>query len=304
MRLADPELHLAVYPADSGVTSASVTTDVGLRNFFQLLHMELSSPLAMVGNLSQRIDELRIAGLMPSTLAGEQAFHELAEVSRQCVSFIERLADLSDLLSGGPLLGDDRLDAKEVIANAISQVAVMAFEKNIGLRLEDGKQLLAPVYGSRHWLGLALARLVEALITSASSGNYILLTVRQAGLHQIFSGKIHYSRPSGSSQDLLSTFTQHSDGVTNAINRAQFDLALAQAVIKLHGGMFKSDATNGDRIQQFIFTLPTGQPPQERKRSQCSACLIRQQSLKYANDLAELMEREDNAVEIARGNLS
>jgi K+-sensing histidine kinase KdpD len=304
MSLADPELHSAVYPADVGITNGMVATDVGLRNFFQLLHMELSSPLAKVGTLSQRIDDLRIAGLMPSTLAGEQAFHDLAEVSRQCVSFIDRLADLSDLLSGGPLLDDDRLDAKEVIANAVSQVAEIAFEKNVGLRIEHGKQLLAPVYGSQHWLGLVLARLVEALITSASSGNYILLTVRQAGLHQIFSGKTHYSRPSGSSQDLLSTFTQNSDGVTNAINRAQFDLALVQAVIKLHGGMFKSDATSGDRIQQFIFTLPTGQPPQERKRSQCSACLIRQQSLQYANDLAELMEREENASEKTKGRAS
>lgn len=282
----------------AGVTAhlSTPATDIGLKNFFELLRRELTVPLREISHHAGRIESLRAAGLVPTTLAGEQAFAELADTSRRTVGFIERLINLGDFLIDPPLQDEERLLLDTILRTAAAQTNESCRSRNISLRIEDGSDLLAPVYGSRRWITLALRHLLESLIESAPANAHILVRLRQTGMHQLMVGSIQHGRPTPTSRDLLpQQRSRHPAGIATATDSAQLDLAMVHAIIELHGGMFKTDTTEDGKLHQFTFTLPTGLPARENRRPACTSCQLRQQSLQYANDLAILMATSGDA---------
>lgn len=288
-----------VVPASTPPASA----ETGIDNFLLLMRRELAEPLGKVTELAGRIESLRAAGYLPTTLAGEQVFAELAEVSKRSADMAGRLLDLGELLAGPPILDDQYIQLADRLRSVALELSEAARSRGVGLRLDDSKQNLAPVYGSLHWLDLALRRLLGLLIEAAPVGAHVLLRVRQIGFHQLMTANVNQNRPVPATLDLLKVDWPR-PGVKAELGAAQsadaLDLALATAVIELHGGVLKTDLTEKAVLSHLTLTLPTGQPQALRQRPDCANCPSMHQAEQFAQDIGELL----NALQIKQQPIS
>ncbi len=272
-------------------SAAPLSAETGIDNFLLLMRRELVEPLGKITELAQRIESLRAAGYVPTTLAGEQAFAELAEASRRGADTASRLIALGELLVGPPILADERILLADCLHRAAADLVKAAQARGVGLRLDDSKQNLAAVYGSRHWLDLALRCLLGLLIADAPVGAHLLLRVRQIGFHQLVTADINHNQPAPATLDLLRSACAGVKGDLAAAGRVgELDLGLARAVVELHGGTLKTDITEKGALHQFTLTLPTGQPQALRQRPDCANCPSMYQAEQFARDIGELLK--------------
>lgn len=270
---------------------APVPAETGIDNFLGLMQRDLVAPLGKVVELATRLEELRAAGYLPATLEGQKVFAELAEASRQSAATATRLIDLGELLAGTPILSDQHILLADRVAAAASGLSEAAIEHGVGIRLDDSLHNLAPVYGSAHWLDLALRRLLGLLVEAAPVGTHVLARLRQVGFHQLLTAGINHNRPAPSTLDLRKT--EPGFGAKTTLAAAScveaLDLALATAVVELHGGSLKTDITESGMLNQFTLTLPTGQPQALRQRPDCGNCPSLHQAEQFAQDIGELL---------------
>lgn len=276
--------------------------ETGIDNLLSLMQRELVAPLGKVAELATRLEELRVAGYLPSTLEGQKVFAELAEVSRQSADTAARLIDLGDLLVGAPILADEYILVADSLQTAAAELAEAATDRGVGMRLDESQHNLAPVYGSGRWLTLALRRLLSLLVEAAPVGSHVLTRLRQVGFHQLLTAGINHNQPAPITLNLLKTESR--SAVKAALAAAgslnALDLALATAVIELHGGTLKTDVTETGALNQFTLTLPTGEPQAMRRRPDCANCPSMHQAEQFAQDIGELL----NAMQNERQNTS
>lgn len=265
--------------------------ETGIDNFLSLMQRELVGPLGKVAELATRLEELRAAGYMPTTLEGQNVFAELSVVSRQSADRAARLIDLGELLVGSPILADEYILVADSLQRAAVELAELATSRGVGLRLDGSHSNLAPVYGSAHWLTLALRRLLALLLEAAPVGAHVLSRLRQVGFHQLLTAGINHNQPAPITLNLIKTETRSAvkAAVAAAGSVHALDLALATAVVELHGGTLKADVTETGALNQFTLTLPTGEPQALRRRPDCANCPSMHQAEQFAQDIGELL---------------
>jgi hypothetical protein len=265
--------------------------ETGIDNFLSLVQRELVTPLGKLAELATRLEELRAAGYLPPTLEGEKVFAELAEVSRHSADTAARLIDLGDLLVGSPILADEYILVADSLQTAAAELAEAATDRGVGMRLDESHHNLAPVYGSGRWLSLALRRLLSLLVEAAPVGAHVLTRLRQVGFHQLLTAGINHNQPAPITLNLLKSESRSTvkDAVASAGSLHALDLALATAVIELHGGTLKTDVTETGALNQFTLTLPTGEPQALRRRPDCANCPSMHQAEQFAQDIGELL---------------
>ena len=277
--------------AGNAKVAAPVAAETGIDNFLGLMQRELVAPLGKVVELATRLEELRAAGYLPATLEGQKVFAELAAASSQSAATATRLIDLGELLAGAPILSDQHILLADRVVAAAAGLSEAAIKRGVGIRLDDSHHNLAPVYGSAHWLELALRRLLGLLVEAAPAGAHVLARLRQVGFHQLLTAGIDHNRPAPSTLDLLRT--ESGFGAKAALAAASrveaLDLALATAVVELHGGSLKADGGESGALSQFTLTLPTGQPQALRQRPDCANCPSMHQAEQFAQDIGELL---------------
>lgn len=265
-------------------------SEPGLSSFFALIRRELTAPLTEIADIAAKLADLPAAGLNTATLADEMSLAKLAGNAQRSADFIRRLFELGDLLVDEHIPNDERLLLVDVLNSVSGELVTASRARGVGIRVEDSKAELGPVYGSQRWLSLALRYLIHGLLDASPQGAHLLLRLRQVGMHQLISGTIQHGRPTASSRDLLHhSHGQHPVEILSAGSRGELDMAMAHAIIELHGGMFKIDSSDSGQIYQFTFTLPTGSPVAKEGSGNCAICPIKKQSLQYASDLATLM---------------
>jgi len=279
----------AVNPSAVAAPEASVET--GIDNFLLLFQRELAKPLKDLAILADRIEELRDAGFMPTTLVGQQTFAELGQVARHSADVSGRLLALGEVLSGPPLLADERILLADVLRQTATGLADAARSRGVGFRLDDGRQNLAPVYGSEHWLEVSLHALLGLMAQTAPPGTHLQLRLRQVGFHQLLTASINHNLPAASSIDLLkgvATTVKEALGAATRID--ELDLLLARAIVEQHGGTLRIDQTGNGQLQQFNLSLPTGgESKAMRQQADCGHCPFMQQAEQFAQDIGELL---------------
>lgn len=281
--------------AQIAVVAPPPSTETGIDNLLLLLQRELAEPLKKVAELSGRLEEMRQAGFMPATVSGQQTFAELADLAHHSAEVSGRLISLGEVLSGPPLLADERI----LLADSLRQSAVglvdSARTRGVGFRLDDGRENLAPVYGSAHWLGVALRTLLGLLADAAPAGTHVQMRLRQVGFHQLLTAAVSYNAPAAGSIDLLQGKPPAVKAALGAATRIDMlDLVLARAIVELHGGTLKTDVAERGALVQFQLTLPTGEPQALRQRSDCAQCPFMLQAELFAHDIGELLNaRQD-----------
>ncbi len=267
--------------------------DTGLTDFLQIMRSALTGPLAEIASHAERLEALHAAGLMPTTLAGEQSFDKFATLSRNYGKYIRRLTELGKLLLETPLEDDERVALDQLVGTVADGLADMSNSRNVCLHVDTGKKVLAPVYGSRHWLTACMEHLLEGLIDAAPACSHIQISLEQVDKHLLLRGSIlpHESR-AGGRRPAPNQIDQTVHDISDVVTWTQFDLAFVHAVISMYGGMFKSELSESGKLHQFTLTLPTGIPKHPNLKMTCATCPMRQQSLQYASDLADLMARD------------
>lgn len=268
-------------------------SETGVDNLLNLLRRELIAPLARLTQLAGRLEELRTNGYLPATLSGEQTFAELADTAHYSMAITDRLIKLGDVLVGPPIVCDERILIAETLHDVAQDLQETARKRGIGIRMEATHEMLAPVYGSKHWLCLALRLLISPLITSSGAGMHVLMKLRQVGFHQLISGTINYHRTSQTTQDLLPAGRgPHRNQIATAIRVDQLDLVLAHTVIELHGGTLKTVLGESGIPNEFHLSLPTGEPQAIYGHKDCSSCQHMRQAEQFAQDIGELLNNK------------
>ena len=277
--------------ASKPLTASPDAAETGIDNFLSLMQRELVAPLGRVTELATHLEELRAAGYMPTTLEGQKAFAELAAASRHSADSAARLIDLGELLVGAPILADEYILVADSLRHAAADLGELATNRGVGLRLNESHHNLAPVYGSTHWLTLALRRLLALLLEAAPVGTHVLSRLRQVGFHQLLTAGINHNQPAPITLNLLKTESRSTvkAAVAAAGSVHALDLALATAVVELHGGTLKTDVTETGALNQFTLTLPTGEPQALRRRPDCANCPSMHQAEQFAQDIGELL---------------
>jgi len=273
--------------ADKGYRCSAET---GLDNFFNLIRCELKEPLAKLAQLAARVEELHTSGYLTHTMSGKKLLGELSDTARHCNSMTDRLMKLGDVFTGPPLASDERILLAETLRQSAIDLREHARKKNIAMRMEVTRENLAPVYGSAHWLRIALRHLLSLLINNTGAGMQVLLRLRQVGFHQLLSGTISHFRTSQGSLDLLQcTPSSLKRELACATRSDQLDLILVRAIIELHGGTIKTDQTEGGNLNEFHMTLPTGEPQAMERGRNCRNCQQTLQAEQFARDIGELL---------------
>lgn len=271
--------------------ASNPSIQTGIDNFLLLFQRELAEPLKQLAELANRLDELQVAGFLPTTLSGQQTFTRLAEVAHHSAEVSRRLLELGAVLVDPPLRADERILLASQLQRSTEELANLARSRGVGLRLEDNRNNLAPVYGSAHWLGVALKALLGLLIQAAGPGTYLQLRLRQVGFHQLLTAAINPSQPAASSIDLLQNahVATVKDALAAAISIDTLDLVLARAIVELHGGSLRTNNTGSDRLHQFNLSLPTGESAALHQHADCDHCPFQQQAEQFAQDIGELL---------------
>lgn len=269
----------------------TAAAETGIDNFLSLMQRELVGPLGKVAELATRLEELRAAGYLPPTLEGEKVFADLVATSRHSAESAARLIDLGELLVGAPILADEYILVADSLRHAAAELGELATSRGVGMRLDESHHNLAPVYGSAHWLTMALRRLLALLVEAAPVGAHVLSRLRQVGFHQLLTAGINHNQPAPITLNLLKTESRSTvkAAVAAAGSVHALDLALATAVVELHGGTLKTDVTETGVLNQFTLTLPTGEPQAMRRRPDCANCPSMHQAEQFAQDIGELL---------------
>jgi hypothetical protein len=266
------------------------SADTGIDNFLGLMRRELVQPLAKLAKLATRMEELRAGGYLPNTLSGEQVFVELAETARHGATVADRLIGLGDVLAGPPIACDERVLLIDALRDAARELNDAARRRTVSIRLDDGRQTLAPVYGSTYWLRRALRHLMALLIDASGTGMHLQLRLRQVGFHQLLTGSTCHNRIAPGHQDLLQETRPGIKTELAAATRADhLDLALARALVEMHGGTLKTDLDERGILHEFHLTLPTGEPQALHERKDCANCTYMRQAEQFAQDIGELL---------------
>lgn len=269
--------------------------ETAIDNFLQLMRRDLLEPLEKVIDLAGRLESLRASGFLPTTVTGEQLFADLARIAQHSATSAERLLNLGELLAGPPILADEHMLLADRLRSAAHELSETARTKGVGIRLDDIRQNLAPVYGSMRWIDLALRRLVGMLLDAAPTGTHLLMRARQVGFHQLVTVAINHNQPAPATLDLLQgARSSVKTELATARSAEALDLAIARAVIELHGGSMKTDITEGGTLQQFSLTLPTGDSQLLKQRPDCANCPSMRQAEQFAEDIGELLNAMQN----------
>lgn len=283
----------------AGRTAHEAAAETGVDNFLRLMRRELADPLGQVAELSARIEALRQDGFRTGTLTGDAVFAELSAAARRSGEMIERLIDMGEVLVGQSILTDERVMLAETLRSAARDLADTAHRRGVGIRLDDGRQILAPVYGSSHWLATAMRHLLALSIDAAPPGAHVLLRLRQIGFHQLVAGSVNHNPAAPATLDLLQGTAKNVKAeIAAAKTPAMLDLAMARAIVELLGGALKIDIAGNDVLNGFHLTLPTGESQAQRQRPDCGNCPHLRQAEEFAQDIGELL----NALQAGQRN--
>ena len=261
-----------------------------LDNFYAYVTTDLADPidryagrLESVGRMSSGLADAERASLAESVADG-----------RTLANHLRRIKELAQLFGQAPLMADERLPLKELLDFALAQFAGSATARRVELRFSVAPEQLPPIYGSRQWLGRALAEFLDNAAKHAHQDGYVEIRAHATGTHVVLvcrnQGPTLGSRNRERIQTPFNAPPGSRPGATPSRSSptrrpARIGLAICRKILELHGGAFK--VTDGDDtdIVEFVMELPTGAPTRD------THLLDIAQAQRYASDMARLMAR-------------
>jgi hypothetical protein len=199
------------------------------------------------------------------------------------VEVLDELTRLSELHAGNPLKDEERVFLYPLVQ------AVAA-----DLRRPDGRAGpwdidpagagVAPLYGRRDWLTLAVRACMKRLLASCPDNARLRIELRQVGDFALLTGGVgpRAGRPPDGDP--------RPRAAAGALPQFDLDLQVAERVFELHGGQVRiRRLDSNDPLESFSVALPTAHPHAARSVGRCEVCPVARQAMEYARELASLL---------------
>ena len=247
-----------------------------LENLIGYIEAEMAAPIEQ---LARRLPDMERVVRQPTP----QDVEWLTKDARALSVKLGKLRDLVAVFGESAIQRDERILVNELLQEALANVIGQAKGRNITVATQGLDAELPVVYGSRHWLSIAVAEYLEQSIRSARPGGLIELSVQAVGTRVIVR-----ARNQGlfvSNHERRSAFVPFGvgDSARTTDERTSIGLALIERIVAQHGGTVRIE-DEFDAVD-FVLEIPAGAPASQ------DAQLSVEQAQRYARDMAQLMAR-------------
>jgi signal transduction histidine kinase len=240
--------------------AATVQAERNKDQFLAALSHELRTPLTSILLWS---DMLLHKPLPPETV--RRGLETIDLCARYEAHIVERVLEMSRLITGTLSLEVAPLELGEVIADAASDVATLAAERKVRI-VSPAARLGLCVLGDWARLRQVVYNLLENAVTFTPAGGRVDVTLEQDPSTvriRVRDNGAGFSPEAAST--LFSRFQQRNWSSTRARGGLGIGLALTKALIELHGGTITAASEGLGQGATFVVTLPRGrQAPTDR----------------------------------------
>lgn len=262
--------------------SESARCEATFSNFGALVDSALADSLH---RFSARLSDLLAGMADPATGAAALSAGRDAVVAQgeDMIGQLRNLAGLAQLARGRTLAADDRIVLEHWLAEAVARHAGSARARGQRLALERAARPLPAIYGSAHWLGLALDACIDNAIRHSGYGSEVALSTLACGsfVRIVVRNMGRGLQPALLRRRLMQPLVR-GKSASEAGPGLGLGLPLARHVVELHHGHLELEQEL-DGFVTCTIELPAGAPPRT------SAGLDPAQAQRYAEDLVRLV---------------
>jgi hypothetical protein len=218
--------------------------------------------------------------------AGVPAHFQLMAKTLHIAERMEELAKLSELQESNRFASYERIYLYSLTNQLLSQISSSSTHP-IEWIVDPAGAMLAPVFGDKAWLTLALRayfkKLAEGASDNASNAGTIHLQFTQISGHASLIGRCQSNTSAAAQVAGQRQPTQAAEPV--------FDLSLqlADRVLELHGATVTVQSQpDRTHLESVRITFPTSSPQTTRPDVWCDNCPAAKQSAAFARDIATL----------------
>ena len=248
-----------------------------LENLIGYIEAEMAQPIE---SLADRLPEVI------GTAQQQRPTPELVSLVRDASDLSQKLGKLKDLVSifgQSTIVRNERIMLTDLLKRALADVMPQARDRNVTVTTQGMDVELPAIYGSAHWLGIALSEYMEQSIRTAKSGGLIDLSVHAVGTRVMV--RAHNRGLFVPNHVRRTAFVPFGVGDTSKPSepRRGIGLALSQRIMEEHGGSVRIE-DDFDGVD-FVLEIPAGAPVSQ------DAQLSVEQAQRYAKDMSQLLAR-------------
>jgi signal transduction histidine kinase len=221
-------------------------------DFIAIASHELRTPLGLILGHATFLREL----------SGEEYGEQLDMIIRNAAklkTIVENLSDVDNIQSGAARVRSQALSLRKIIDEVVNTFQDEAKAKNITLKAEDGEEPLH-LDADALKLSIALSNLVKNALQFTESGGHVTIGVQEEdGFYKVTVVDDGIGIPARDLPRVFERFFQVETHLTRRYGGMGLGLAVAKAMIDLHGGRIWAESEEG-RGSKFTILLPAGQP--------------------------------------------
>lgn len=223
-------------------------------DFIAITSHELRTPLGLILGHATFLREL----------AGEQYAEQLDTIIRNAnklKTIVENLSDVDNIQTGASRVRSQQVSLKKIIEDVITTFQDEATSRNITLHYEAQE---SPFYLQADGvkLSIALSNLVKNALQFTETGGHVKINVQEdAGHYKVTVTDDGIGIPVKDLPRVFERFFQVETHLTRRYGGMGLGLAVAKAMIELHGGRIWAESAEG-KGSMFTFTVPIAQPQQ------------------------------------------
>lgn len=220
-------------------------------DFIAIASHELRTPLGLILGHATFLREL----------AGEQYGEQLDMIIRNASklkTIVENLSDVDNIQSGAAHVRNQLVSLKKIIEDVISTFQDESGSRNITLKSEVGE---SPFYLDADGvkISIALSNLVKNALQFTEPGGHVTVGVEEeAGYYKVTVTDDGIGIPARDLPRVFERFFQVETHLTRRYGGMGLGLAVAKAMIELHGGRIWAESEEG-MGSKFTFLLPAAQ---------------------------------------------
>lgn len=220
-------------------------------DFIAIASHELRTPLGLILGHATFLREL----------SGEQYGEQLDMIIRNATklkTIVESLSDVDNIQNGAARVRNQTVSLSRIIDEVIDTFQAEANLRNITLKSEGGE---SPFHldADAVKLSIALSNLVKNALQFTESGGHVTIRVEEdAGYYKVTVMDDGIGIPARDLPRVFERFFQVETHLTRRYGGMGLGLAVAKAMIELHGGRIWAESTEG-KGSKFTFLVPAGQ---------------------------------------------
>lgn len=220
-------------------------------DFIAITSHELRTPLGLILGHATFLREL----------AGEQYAEQLDLIIRNATklkTIVENLSDVDNIQTGAARVRNQQVSLTKIIEDVILTFQDEASSRNITLKFEKGQSAFY-LEADAVKLSIALSNLVKNALQFTDAGGHVTINIQEeSGYYKVTVADDGIGIPARDLPRVFERFFQVETHLTRRYGGMGLGLAVAKAMIELHGGRIWAESQEG-KGSKFIFLLPSVQ---------------------------------------------